>query len=142
WATPTNLGSPINDNYDQTAIHINMNGATGYLSSADSSDQLDIYSLTVPRSLRPIPVVYIKGTVYDSASKAPLSASVAVTNTHNRERVYRSDSDYSDGQFIATLPVGANYAVHIQKEGYMFDSRQYDISQSELPDEVFENEIF
>lgn len=142
WATPTNLGSPINNNYDQTAIHINMNGATGYLSSADSSDQLDIYSLTVPRSLRPIPVVYIKGTVYDSESKAPLSASVSVTNTHNREIVYLSDSDYSDGQFIATLPVGANYAVHIQKEGYMFDSRQYDISQSELQDEVFENDIF
>ncbi len=142
WSIPTNLGSPINNSYDQTGIHVTMNGTLGYFASTDSTGQLDIYSLNLPKPLQPIPVAYIQGTIYDAESKTPLSAIISVTNTQNGEIAYLSDSDYEDGQFIATLPVGANYAVHVQKEGYMFDSRQYDLSNTELKNEVFEGSVF
>lgn len=142
WSIPTNLGAPINNNYEQTAIHITMKGNIGYMASADSSGQQDIYSLNIPHQLQPIPVAYIQGTVFDSESKKPISATISVTNTKNKEIVYLNESDYIDGQYIATLPVGANYAVHIQKEGYMFDSKQYDISDITLQDEVFKGYIF
>lgn len=142
WSYPTNLGRPINNNYDQTGIHVTMNGTIGYIASADSTGQLDIYSLNIPKPLQPIAVAYIQGTIYDAESKEPLSAIISVTNTSNGEIVYLSDSDDEDGQFIATLPIGANYAVHVQKEGYMFDSKQYDISNTELKDEVFEGSVF
>lgn len=141
WSIPTNMGSPINNNYDQTAIHLTMNGATGFLSSADSSGQLDIYSLNIPKPIQPTAVAYIQGTVYDSENKNKLSATISVTNTHNKELVYLNESDYYDGQFIATLPVGSNYAVHFQKPGYLFESRQYNISNMELKDEVFKSDI-
>ncbi|MBL1408785.1 OmpA family protein [Sphingobacterium faecale] len=142
WSTPTNLGRPINNNYDQTGIHVTMNGTLGYMASVDSTGQLDIYSLNMPKPMQPIPVVYIQGTIYDAENKKPLSAIISVTNTQNGDIVYLNDSDYEDGQFIATLPVGANYAVHVQKEGYMFDSKQYDISNTELKNEVFEGSVF
>lgn len=142
WTPPTNLGAPINNNYDQTAIHIIMNGSVGYLSSADSTGQLDIYSVDIPRHIQPIPVAYIQGTVYDSENRNALSATISVANTHNGEIVYLNESDYTDGQFIATLPIGANYAVHVHKPGYMFESRQYDISNTILKDEVFKDDIY
>ncbi|ERJ59975.1 OmpA family protein [Sphingobacterium paucimobilis] len=142
WSTPINLGAPINNNYDQTAIHVTMNGTLGYMASADSSGQLDIYSVNIPKPLQPIPVAYIQGTIYDAENKKTLSATISVTNTHNLEVVYLDQSDDQDGQFIATLPVGANYAVHVHKEGYMFDSRQYDISDTALKNEVFKKDVF
>lgn len=141
WSTPVNMGPPINNNFDQTAIHVSMNGNTGYFSSADSSNQLDIYSVEIPKSLRPVPVVYIQGRIFDSENKEPLSAQISVTNTRNNEVVYLDESDYLDGLFIATLPVGANYAVHIQKQGYMLDSKQYDVLNPELENEVFERDV-
>ena len=142
WSSPTNLGAPINNNYDQTAIHIIMNGSLGYLSSADSTGQLDIYSVNIPQHIQPIPVAYIQGYVYNAENETPLSATISVTNTHSGEIVYLNESDYNDGEFIATLPVGANYAVHIHKPGYMFESRQYDISDIVLKDEVFNSDIY
>ncbi|WP_164108446.1 MULTISPECIES: OmpA family protein [Sphingobacterium] len=142
WTTPINLGAPINNNYDQTAIHIVMNGSVGYLSSADSTEQLDIYSVNIPLHIQPIPVAYIQGNVYNAENKTALSATIAVTNTSNGEVAYLNESDYNDGQFIATLPVGANYAVHVHKPGYMFESRQYDISNIILKDEVFNSDIY
>src|SRR5690606_7172178 len=35
WTAPVNLGKPINASYNQTAVHVSMNGAMGYFSSQD-----------------------------------------------------------------------------------------------------------
>jgi outer membrane protein OmpA-like peptidoglycan-associated protein len=71
----------------------------------------------------------------------PLLANISVTNTENNEVVFEDISDYLDGQFIATLPIGNNYAVHVQSEGYLFDSEQYDLVDIELANEEFIKEI-
>lgn len=141
WAVPQNLGLPINNHYDQTSVHVNMSGAIGFFSSQDSTGQLDIFSFQLPESIKPDPVAYITGLVLDSETRQPLLATVSVTNTSDHKLVFEDVSDYQDGRFIATLPIGSNYAVHVQKEGYLFDSEQYDLTDKLLANEEFTKEI-
>lgn len=141
WSTPQNLGRPINNNFDQNGLHVTMNGARGFFSSQDSTGQLDIYTFRIPAHLKPDPVAYIRGAVLDRETRVPLSATISVTNTSNHKVVFEDVSDHLDGGFIATLPIGNNYAVHVQKEGYLFDSEQYDLTDIELANERFDAEI-
>ena len=142
WTIPMNMGKPINNNLNQTAIHVSMNGAIGFFSTQDTaSRQLDIYEFELPKDAKPAPVAYISGTVLDADSRQPLQASVSVTDTRNQSVVFEDQSDYQDGKFVATLPIGENYAVHIQSEGYLFDSRQYDLSNPQLANEKFDTQI-
>ncbi len=142
WTMPVNLGKPINDSYNQTAIHVSMNGAMGYFSSQDTATyRLDIHEFTLPDFIKPNPVAYIAGTVRDANNKQPLAAKISVTNTASQDIVFEDQSDEQDGKFIATLPIGQNYAVHVQREGYLFDSRQYDLTDTNLANEKFITEI-
>lgn len=142
WSTPLNLGSPINNHYDQTSIQITMSGNLGFISSQDSSRQLDIFTFEVPYQIKPHPVVFIQGTVFDEETKEILAATITVTNTSSDKIVFQDISDIEDGQFIATLPLYHNYAVHVHKEGYLFDSEQYDMRDSSFKDEKFTKDIF
>lgn len=141
WERPRNLGRPINNHLDQNGLHVNMSGSMGFFSSQDSTGQLDIYAFRLPTHIQPDPVAYIRGLVLDSESRDPLMATISVTNTSNHKVVFEDVSDYLDGEFIATLPIGDNYAVHVQREGYLFVSQQYDLSDPLLDNELFDAEI-
>lgn len=141
WSLPVNLGAPINNHLQQNSVQITIDGNIGFLSSQDSSKQLDIYTFAVPNTLKPNPIAYILGNIYDRESKLPLIADIIITNTATQEIIYRDQSYYDDGKFLATLPVGANYALHIQKEGYLFHSEQYNLEQGEVQNKEFYKEI-
>lgn len=141
WSKPTNLGYPINNEFNQTAIHIAMDGEIGFLSSQDSSLQLDIYSFKVPYHLKPNRIVFINGEIVDAENKTPLAAEIIVTDVMRQEIVYKDYSDYLDGKFIATLPLGSTYALHIKKKGYLFYSKQYDMNDTLLQDKSYDNKI-
>ncbi|TJZ62807.1 tetratricopeptide repeat protein [Sphingobacterium olei] len=141
WSHPENLGKPINNHYNQTAIHVSMNGKLGYLASQDSSRQLDIYAFQLSQLIMPDPVAYIQGQVLDAEDNQPLAAKISVTNTDNQQVVYEDIADYVDGKFIATLPIGFNYAVHVQHQGYLFDSKQYALDDLKFTNEKFETNI-
>lgn len=141
WTTPVNLGKPANNHYNQMSLHVSMNGELAFLATKDSSDQLDIYSYSLPKEFQPTPVAYIAGTVLDADSKKPLGATISVTNTKDEKVVFQDLADYQDGKFIATLPLGSNYAVHVQHQNYMFDSEQYDLNDHQLSNKEFTTEI-
>ncbi|MBE8722392.1 OmpA family protein [Sphingobacterium pedocola] len=141
WSHPENLGRPINNHYNQTAIHVSMNGKLGYLAAQDSSRQLDIYTFQLSQLIMPDPVAYIQGQVLDAENNQPLSAKISVTNTDSQQVVYEDVADYVDGKFIATLPIGFNYAVHVQHQGYLFDSKQYALDDPKFTNEKFEVNI-
>lgn len=130
WSSPQNLGSPINDQYNQNSIQITLDGTIGFLSAQDSSKQLDIYTFNTPSAVKPHPVAYVLGHVYDEGNKKALLAEITVTDINTQEIVFKSQSDNNDGTFIATLPVGSIYAFHLQKPGYLFYSEQYTVNQA------------
>ena len=141
WSTPINMGSSINNFRDQTSLHVSMNGKIGHLSSQDSSGNLDIYSFRVEPTVQPDPVAYVFGNVLDDANGQPLDATIDVINTSSGKTVFQDNSDPTDGSFLATLPIGHNYAFQIQRPGYLFTTRQYALNDPQFTDEKFEAEI-
>lgn len=141
WSTPLNMGSPINDHKNQTSLHVSLEGRHGHLSAESESGSLDIYAFEMPSATRPYPVAYITGVVLDADTKEPLDAVVTVTNTDTQEKVFQDVSDYEDGSFLATLPIGSNYALHIQCQGYILESEQYALNEPQYIDEKFTTEI-
>lgn len=141
WSIPINLGFPINDHYAQNSIQITLDGNIGFTSSQDSSRQLDIYQFVIPNEIKPKSMVYISGTIYDEKTYLPLKAFITITNTSSNKIIYKDLSDAIDGTFLATLPPEANYALHIQKKGYLFYSEQYDLSSTSIKDKKFIRKI-
>ncbi|WP_312135418.1 OmpA family protein [Sphingobacterium sp.] len=142
WSKPENLGPTINNHLDQRSFHVSLDGSIAHLASQDSERQWDIYRFTFPKEQQPPTIAYIAGLVFDKSNHQPLDASIRVTNTNSKEVVFEKKSDYIDGGFIAVLPVGANYAVHIQKEGYLFDSKQYALDKPEFANKRYQDSIF
>lgn len=142
WSKPENLGPAINNYLDQRSFHVSLDGSIAHLASQDNNRQWDIYSFLFPKEQQPPAIAYIAGLVFDRSNNKPLDASIRVTNTSSKEVVFEKKSDYIDGGFIAVLPVGANYAVHIQKEGYLFDSKQYALDKPEFANKRYQDSIF
>lgn len=141
WSIPQNMGNSINNFRDQTAMHVSMNGKIGHLAAQNASGQLDIYTFELPESIRPGAIAYIQGAVLDAKTLKALQANIRVTNTETNELVFEDESDLVDGTFLATLPIGHNYAVHIQHKGYLFASKQYALDKAEFANEAFQTEI-
>lgn len=141
WATPENLGHPINDHHDQLSMHVSMDGQTAHIASQNNGQHLDIYTFEIPIDVRPHPIAFIEGTVLSAKTNEPLDAKISVTNTNTNQVVFEDYSDYLDGQFLATLPIGSHYAVHVQREGYLFDSKPYDLDSLGLNNQKFEDVI-
>jgi len=133
WTEPQNLGAPINNSGDQINIIVDAKGTTAYISSKDSSSLgcYDIYSFPLPKKFRPNRVSYLKGYVYDAKTKKPLKATFELVDFENEETVVASESKEESGSFMVALPTGKEYALHVNREGYMFYSEHFSFIKKE-----------
>ncbi len=143
WQEPTNLGYPINDHHEQSALTVSMNGKQAFFSTRrdDAVGGLDIYAFDLPEAVRPHPVAYLKGTIVDAESESPVQANVTVTDILANRMVYNEQADYEDGTFLAPLPFGKTYALHIKQPGYLFFSENYPLDDSTKINDAYEIRI-
>lgn len=133
WSTPVNLGYPINTIADEGALTISLDGKTAYFASdlayIDDKENrnLDIYSFELPQEVRPTLTTYLKVNVVDAVSKEPLKIdSIEMTSGDDGTLLSTYATDMS-GSFTTTLPVGDSYALSIENDGYLFQSRFFDL---------------
>ena len=118
-----NLGYPINTEKDEFALFVSASGKKAYFASdVNDSNRLDIYAFDLPAELRPDPVCYLKGVVYDSITKEKLGARIELINVENGQTVLVSNSDEKTGKFLESVPSDANYMVNVSRKGYLFYS--------------------
>ena len=74
WTQPENLGFPINSSADELVIVVNPEGDRGFISSnmLKGEGGYDIFMFDLYDAIRPTPVSYLKGKVYDVVSWASL----------------------------------------------------------------------
>ncbi|MGV3762594.1 OmpA family protein [Parapedobacter sp.] len=143
WEKPVNLGYPINDHHEQSALTVSMNGGQAFFSTrrTDGCGGLDIYTFELPIASRPHPVAYLKGVIIDAESGTPLQAGVTVTDVASNLVLYDEQADYEDGTFLAPLPFGKTYALHINRPGYLFFSESYPLDDSTKINDAYEIRI-
>ncbi len=132
WQKPSNLGYPLNTENDEIGLIINAKGDLGYFSSDGFGEghHKDIYQITIPKKSRPVPVTYIKGKVFDKETKELLFANIRVTEMTGGELSVLTRTAEHSGEFLFCLPSGNNYALNIQKEGYLFYSDHFLVSEN------------
>lgn len=122
WGVPVNMGYPINTAGEELGIFVTADGCKAYYASEqkDSKGQMDIYSFDMPGDVRPAYTSYIKGIVYESASREPVQANIQVYDLETGKLYATFSTDKVNGNFLSSLPAGKNYAVEVQKDGYLF----------------------
>jgi flagellar motor protein MotB len=130
WSTPVNLGYPINTNGDELAIIINASGNQAYISSEQLGGygKYDIYNFGLYEDVRPQPVTYLKGRVYDSKTEEPLHARFELIDLEKDSLIMESFSDMTDGEFLICIPSGKDYALNVSCPGYLFYSDHFALS--------------
>lgn len=138
---PENLGYPINTGKNEEFMIINARGNVAYLSSErGNSRNKDLYYFEMPVKARPNPVTWVSGIVYDAISKQPLEASFSLTDLSNGLEIIQSKSS-SDGSYLVVLPAGKEYAFQCSKEGYLFHSENFSLSNTNQPSDAYELNI-
>jgi flagellar motor protein MotB len=132
WRPPVNLGYPINTPGDEIGLVINARGNRAYFSSDGREDGVtatNIYMFDLPDPIRPDPVLYVKGRVYDIETGETLPADFELKDLASGEVIVSTQSNRFSGEFLVCLPVGGKYAFKADHPGYMFYSGHFDLPE-------------
>ncbi|MEA3461025.1 MAG: OmpA family protein [Bacteroidota bacterium] len=126
WTTPENLGYPINTYDDDMGLTLNARGNRAYFASnRGEGTDTDIYAFDMPEKLRPVPVSYMKGRVYDSRSMRGLKAVLQLIDLDTEEAVMELESHAGEGDYLISLPSNRDYALNVSADGYLFYSEHF-----------------
>jgi outer membrane protein OmpA-like peptidoglycan-associated protein len=125
-----NVGVPINSEKDELGMIVDRLGQFGYLSSERPGGKggLDIYRFELPASLKPEPVSYVQGNVFDAQSLEKLQASIELTDLSNGEVIQTIESQ-KNGDFFIVLKSNRNYMLSIDKTNYLFYSANFALKE-------------
>lgn len=134
WSLPVNLGYPINTYGEETGLTINASGTKAFFSSNNFKGfgGFDIYSFDLPQKLRPNPVNYVSGVVFDEDDKQKLSAVVDIIDIATSKSIHIGLSDAIDGTFLASLPNNKEYSLNVSKKGYLFYSENFSVQKNKV----------
>ncbi|MCS7017559.1 MAG: OmpA family protein [Cytophagales bacterium] len=139
WSKPANLGYPINDHRNQVGLFITADSKQGYYSHEENiGNQLissRIYMFDLPEEVRPtITSNYVKGVVRDAITKKPLAARIELILLGKDSVQQQVTSDAVNGKYLIVLNKGAEYALYVSREGYLFKSLTFNYIAEEAKD--------
>lgn len=134
WSVPTNMGSPINNHGDQFSLFITADGVKGYYSHEDILPEggaiSKIFEIQIPENQKiKYKSNYVKGIVTDSKTSKFLKAKIELVDINKNEIVSLVESDSISGKYLMVLTEGSEYALYVNKQGYMFKSLNFNYSE-------------
>lgn len=130
WGEPQNLGYPINTPGQEFSLIVAPDGKIGFFSSDNIEGGyglLDLYSFELPEESRAQEIAYIKGRVINKKTREPISAEIEFSDI-NKNTVVLTEQSGKDGNYFSVLPGRADYALSIQKKGFLFYSKNFTLS--------------
>ena len=126
WSVPVNLGYPINSRYNEEGMVVKARGDRAYYSSDRGDGRTrNIYTFELYPAVRPDPVSYMKGKIYDARNFKPLKALFELIDLTSAEKAVSAYSDSLNGEFLVCIPSGKDYALNIKCKGYLFFSEHF-----------------
>lgn len=132
WNQPVNMGYPINTAADETNIVVNAKGTRGFISSNKKGGfgKMDIYWFELPEKMRPQPVTYLKGHIYNAKDSSIVCANFKVIDLNSGEEKVMSSSDPETGEFLVCIPSNGKYALHASHPDFLFYSANFELDAS------------
>lgn len=131
WKEPTNLGYPINTPSKEVGFIVNRKGDWAYFASdmPGGYGGLDIYGFELYEAARPELSSYAKGEVYDAVTKEKLQANIELVDLATGEVIMTSQTNKVTGEFLMILQPNTDYALSVNKEGYLFHSENFKMKE-------------
>jgi OOP family OmpA-OmpF porin len=134
WTEPKNLGYPVNTPEDQVSLFVSTDGETAYYSLDSWTEQGTptsmIYSFRMPEGITVTnKSYYVKGKIQDAETAEPLKASVELLDVNDNQLISKVYSDSIFGEYTMVLTEGSEYALYVEKPGYVFESRHFSLPQ-------------
>jgi outer membrane protein OmpA-like peptidoglycan-associated protein len=142
WSIPENLGYPINTIENEGSLAVAPNGINAYYASdrSDSRGGLDLYKFDLREDIQPYKTLYVKGFVYDKNSNKGLPSNVELIDNESRKTLMNVQTDETGFYFI-TLPAKKNYTFAVNRKGYLFYSKLYELS-AKTADSTYRENIY
>lgn len=142
WSKPINLGQYVNSPTFDAYFSIAAKGDKAYFSSSiNSNTGLDIYSIELPKSLKPETVILVKGKTLNKKDSSQIFARIFIENLKTGERVYEILSSSLTGEFELILPGGSEYGLRAEKSNFLSVNQNIDLS-SEIKYEEIEMNLY
>jgi outer membrane protein OmpA-like peptidoglycan-associated protein len=143
WSTPKNLGYPINTADDENSLLVFADGKLAVFASdrPGGLGSLDLYQFVLPESVQPTKTIFMTGTVYDALTTKKLEAEFRLVDLETGKEVIYSRSDRVDGSFVVTLPINKQYALFVNREGYLPYSVHFNLTVPENSDEPYHRDV-
>ncbi|MBX2914981.1 MAG: OmpA family protein [Cyclobacteriaceae bacterium] len=130
WGKPINMGKPLNDHHDQYSFIVSALGDQGYYSREESKNRSRLYRIVLPQQLvTSFSGNVVSGTVTDATSQQPIRAQIELYNLVEKKSVSKVFSDSVTGQYLIVLPGGAEYALYVDKPGFLFNSEYFNYKE-------------
>lgn len=141
WSEPINLGYPINTKANEGALIVSLDGTTAFFATDKKltsneleagtplSGDADIYQFDLYPEVRPQPVTYVKGTVFDAITKTPLQAIAEIATLDEEDEILKIRTN-KDGSFLLCLTAGKDYSFNVNKKSYLFYSEHFALRES------------
>jgi outer membrane protein OmpA-like peptidoglycan-associated protein len=129
FTQPVNFGYPINTNLNESGLSISLDGQEAFYAAEKTTGfgGLDIYQFNTPTAAQPKRVTYVKATIVDELGK-PIAANYTLTDLNSNETIMNAIDE--DGNLLIALPSGREYALHVKKEGYLFESYHFQLKDT------------
>ena len=134
WQEPENLGYPINNYEEQVSLFVTSDGKKGYYSNENLSNRVGaksvLYEFDMPEKIQVSNKSnFVKGRVIDSETREYISARVELFDLLGNEMVSAVNSDKVSGEYLMVITEGKEYALYVNKTGYLFKSLAFDYKE-------------
>lgn len=131
WRKPVNLGYPINSHADEFSLVVDASGEMAYFASDKPGGfgNMDIYGFRLYEGVRPAPMTYMRGRVYDRENGQALEALFELTDLQTGNPLLRSSSDVVTGEFLVVVPLNTEVALNVSRPGYLFYSAYFNYTE-------------
>lgn len=137
WSEPVNLGTSVNTADWDAYYTIDAKGEYAYFcSNRDAKDNVDIYRMKLPASIRPDKVISVSGIVTDRSTGKMISASIFYSTAGQRSSSV-SNTINSSGYLFYVQPDDSIY-ISVEAEGYYLATAQ---AYSNGPDLTYDFEL-
>lgn len=144
WTAPRNLGYPLNTSADESNLFINSSGEKGFVNSDRKGGygKQDIYEFVVDPAIRPKVATFVRGHVLEEGTENPLGAEIVFINLETRDTIRSVSTNPVDGKFLLSLPMEEDYAAFTDKQGYLFNSKNFSLKDIKDGSQYFDLTIY
>lgn len=132
WSTPMNMGPAINTGAGDLGFSVSADGTKAFTYSyTDEKTVSDIYMVDLSPSMKPEPVVLIKGRVFNAKTGQAIEAKILYEDLNTKKNAGLARSENGVGAYKIVLPRGTHYGFYAEAKGYLSVNENLDIPDTE-----------